>query len=72
MAAAERLRMACERMPLSFEGKEARVTVSVGACVYDPLRPVELSSLMKQAENALHKSKENGRNRVTVSMPINA
>lgn len=72
LAAAERLRMACERMPLSFEGKEARVTVSVGACVYDPLRPVDLSSLMKQAENALHKSKENGRNRVTVSMPINA
>lgn len=72
LAAAERLRMACERSPVLFGDKELRMTVSIGASIYDPEKPADIDDLIKRAEGAVLKSKAGGRNRVTVSLPINA
>lgn len=71
LAAAERLRMACERSSVFFGDQELRVTVSIGAAVYEPEKPLPVDDLIKRAENAVMKSKAGGGNRVTVSLPIN-
>jgi two-component system cell cycle response regulator len=58
---AERLRSAIEKMSFSFGGHEVKVTVSIGvASCEDSLDP----TLLHQADAALYRAKQNGRNRV--------
>ncbi len=57
----ERIRSLIERTPVVWEGKELSVTVSIGlAC--NGASPVEPEELIRQADGALYRAKENGRN----------
>jgi diguanylate cyclase (GGDEF)-like protein len=60
---AERLRMLVESGVLNSNGKEVRVTISMGATLINEEDTVE--SILKRADELLYKSKEEGRNRVT-------
>lgn len=62
---AERIRVAIETQSLDHEGKELKVTVSIGASFY-PLDATTKKDLIEFADQAMYKSKESGRNRVTL------
>ena len=57
----ERLRVAVEAMAFSFGGHDVKVTVSIGAAGVDEAPDL---SLLVQADAALYRAKQNGRNRV--------
>ncbi len=65
LLAAERLRAAMERQRVMIEqeGIEIRFTVSLGVAAPGDAA-YDLEELLKQADQALYKAKENGRNRV--------
>jgi len=64
---AERLRAAVEVSPLLVDGREVRMTVSLGAAAC-PRPTVESGDdLIRLADNALYRAKDAGRNRVIVS-----
>ena len=61
---AERVRIAVERAPLAVKGLgKKRVTISVGVVTY-PSSAESLPALMEQAEKALKRAKQLGRNQV--------
>ena len=60
---AERLRRTVEFMELAWEGRAVRVTVSVGVAAY-PADASDVGGLVKAADAALYRAKEEGRNRV--------
>ena len=62
---AERLRDAVERQPLVHEGATIAVTISLGVAEMRGQEP--LGAAIARADQALYRSKEAGRNRVTVS-----
>jgi two-component system, cell cycle response regulator len=64
----ERLRRAIEAAPFWFEGKQVRVTISVGAAIVLPERdPGDLAlRLVAAADEAMYESKQNGRNQAHV------
>ena len=65
---AERLRISVEEMDAISRGPN-KVTLSVGATVFDPQRLVEASvDLLRRADVALYAAKRGGRNRVVLSM----
>ncbi len=61
--AAERIRQAVTKMQLSSL-KGTPLTCSIGVAVYDPAEPTTGEELLKQADKALYKAKNAGRNRV--------
>lgn len=62
---ADRLRRLVEQTVIPFEGKELRVTVSVGCAGY-PSTPVKTpEQLIDAADKALYRAKHAGRNRVS-------
>jgi diguanylate cyclase (GGDEF)-like protein len=63
---AERLRAAFEGTSHTVEGRTLSATVSVGISVSDDAS-VDLSALLKQADQALYRAKALGRNRVEIS-----
>ena len=65
--AAERLRQGIAGTPTDYEGKSLVVTVSMGVAQYDPARDVSGKSLIDRADKALYQSKQDGRNRVSMS-----
>jgi two-component system, cell cycle response regulator len=65
--AAERLRASVAATPTLYEGQSLLVTVSLGVAQYYPSRDVSGKSLIDRADHALYSSKQEGRNRVTVS-----
>jgi diguanylate cyclase (GGDEF)-like protein len=65
--AAERLRASVAATPTSYEGQNLLVTVSLGVAQYDAARDVSGKSLIDRADQALYSSKQEGRNRVTLS-----
>ncbi len=63
---AERIRQEVERTVIVHDGREIKVTISIGIAGY--LFDWEKETdLVKRADKALYQSKENGRNRVTIS-----
>ena len=59
---AERLRESIEKTRFPFEGKELRVTVSIGAAT-SPHDAVAKEELVEKTDKALYYAKRNGRNR---------
>jgi diguanylate cyclase (GGDEF)-like protein len=64
---AERIRSAIDSDVTEYEGLELRVTISCGVARYDPNRDISAKSLIDRADRALYRSKQDGRNRVSVS-----
>jgi diguanylate cyclase (GGDEF)-like protein/PAS domain S-box-containing protein len=62
---AEQLRMLVENAAIRTKNKELRVTISIGATMVNEKDTLE--SIIKRADDMLYKSKENGRNLVTIS-----
>jgi diguanylate cyclase (GGDEF)-like protein len=60
-AVAENLRMQIEEMENSFEGKQIKVTISLG--ISDLISGDTPDTLMKRADDALYQAKHSGRNR---------
>ncbi|MCW5938451.1 MAG: diguanylate cyclase [Fimbriimonadaceae bacterium] len=67
MAVAERIR----KTVASAEWPRRRVTISVGVSCFDP-DYVSTSAMIEAADEALYKSKEDGRDRVTLATPPSA
>ena len=65
--AAERVREGIASTSTDYEGKKLTVTVSLGVAQYDAVRDVAGKALIDRADQALYTSKQEGRNRVTVS-----
>jgi diguanylate cyclase (GGDEF)-like protein len=61
MAFAERLRQAIEETTLEHEGQTLKVTISLGCAVF-PEHAATRENLICNADSALYRSKENGRN----------
>lgn len=66
LSLAERLRTAFERISHTVDGVTLSATVSVGIAVSDDAS-VDLGALLKEADQALYRAKELGRNRVEIS-----
>ena len=63
---AERIQVAFEKATADIEGRPARATVSTGM-VFSSTSATELPSLLVQADRALYRAKEKGRNRLEVT-----
>lgn len=63
---AERIRSTIESTHFQFEGKTIPVTISIGAASRLP-QETQWESLFQRADEALYKSKQTGRNRVTAA-----
>lgn len=68
---AERIRKSIEETDFFYEDQHLHVTISGGIATFDSEKNPVLSAkaLVDQADKALYVSKENGRNRITVSNP---
>ncbi len=64
---AERFRSFIEAYPFDYNGNKLRITVSIGIVLFDQNTGLEGSLLL--ADKALYRSKENGRNQITVWTP---
>lgn len=61
----EELRHAIRRDPIRISDEQAiTVTGSFGAITFDPRRPLPVAELIDRADQALYRSKENGRDRI--------
>ncbi len=71
LVVADRLRKRVEAFgfPSLNGGEPLHVTISVGVTEFDPESAYAPSEIIREADRALYQSKENGRNRVTVSTP---
>ncbi|RCK81779.1 MAG: diguanylate cyclase/phosphodiesterase (GGDEF & EAL domains) with PAS/PAC sensor(s) [Candidatus Ozemobacter sibiricus] len=69
LAVAERVRKSIEHEVIEHNGKTIRITASFGVSVH-PDSATEAEALIKAADEALYRSKENGRNRVTAAQAI--
>ncbi len=69
LMAAERVRTGIEVMEVPWESQTLRVTVSLGVSVHVPGENISEKSLLERADEALYKSKKNGRNRITLFHP---
>lgn len=68
---AERIRHRVESTAMPTEaGPTHRVTVSAGVAQYDPVNDRSPEALLERADRALYRSKDEGRNRVTVALPV--
>ncbi len=66
--AAERLRRNISGLEISKEGKQTRITISLGVATVLP-RDEEWNSAFQRADEALYCSKRQGRNRTTAASP---
>jgi len=65
LARAEACRSAIEKMAILADGMQIRVNVSVGVSAYDPGHSTTIDQIIEAADQALYRSKRQGRNRVT-------
>ncbi len=66
---AERIRRSVESTPLSVDGEEVRLTVSLGVAAVPVIWPESKEELIKCADTALYEAKGKGRNRVCLHVP---
>jgi len=66
LIAAERVRAAIEHLAIDWNSQRLRVTVSLGCAELGPHAP-DGPALIKQADDALYRAKEQGRNRVVLA-----
>ena len=66
LAMAERMRAAVERSDFSVDGREVRLTISAGLAVSNA-GDADYDSVLRRADDALYRAKENGRNRVEIA-----
>jgi diguanylate cyclase (GGDEF)-like protein len=64
---AERLRKTLESSPISVPGGSLAVTISLGVAASSPQFPFEGTTLLRAADTALYRAKENGRNRSEIA-----
>lgn len=68
VAAVERLRASVAGLRIEHEpGATSHVTLSAGVASFDPDRPVDVETLVREADLALYRSKSTGRNRTTAA-----
>lgn len=65
--AAERIREAVAEAETEYEGLVLRVTISCGVARYNQDHDISAKSLIDRADRALYRSKQEGRNRVSVA-----
>jgi len=63
-ALCERLRQTIENTPFVVMGQPVKVTVSLGLAHADPTQDVSETDLIRRADQALYRAKEQGRNRL--------
>jgi len=68
LIAAERLRLAIKNEKFTYNNLELKVSISIGISLF-PDHANDSTLLIAAADKALYKSKENGRNRITVFEP---
>ncbi len=66
MAVAERIRRSIEEKSIVYDGKKINVTISIGVSSYN-FDLESAKAIVDRADKALYESKQNGRNRVTLS-----
>jgi diguanylate cyclase (GGDEF)-like protein len=64
----ERIRLAVESMAVEYEGSTVTTTLSLGAAQFDPVKDSTVEMLIKRADDALYRSKHDGRNRLTTTL----
>jgi diguanylate cyclase (GGDEF)-like protein len=64
MDTAEKVRQAIEARPLVYDRNEINVTVSIGISCFTPTIDDDPDTIIKQADAALYRAKQAGRNRV--------
>jgi diguanylate cyclase (GGDEF)-like protein/PAS domain S-box-containing protein len=67
---AERLCLAIHDMKVPFNGQEISITVSVGVASFDNQNIVDISKMLDQADQAMYRAKDEGRNRVVAWFDI--
>lgn len=68
VAAVERLRASVADLRIEHEaGAASHVTLSAGVATFDPARPLDVETMVREADLALYRSKSTGRNRTTAT-----
>lgn len=62
-AVCERLRSAVQNHSFLFQGERVKITLSIGITVLVPSQQDSAESILRKADEALYKAKQNGRNR---------
>ncbi|HUS33008.1 MAG TPA: diguanylate cyclase [Kofleriaceae bacterium] len=62
---AERMRKVVEATPVPVDGKDVRVTISIGVAEYPTTQAKQIDELIEAADKALYRAKDAGRNRVS-------
>ena len=62
---AEKIRSKIESLHLKYDTQIIKTTISIGIASCSPHKDIKSHSLIKNADDALYKSKKNGRNQIT-------
>lgn len=72
LGVAERIRKVIESHPVSTQAGEVGLTASLGIAVSDDRNPLDLETLLRAADAALYRAKDQGRNHCEVAPPFKA
>jgi diguanylate cyclase (GGDEF)-like protein len=64
---AERIRTTIEESKVSYKGKVLGITISCGVACYNRKKDLSPNIMIERADQALYKSKQNGRNRISMA-----
>jgi two-component system, cell cycle response regulator len=68
LALGERLRRRVEQLVIPTEAEALKPTISIGVLAWDGIAASDRDGLLKQADDALYQAKQNGRNRVILTV----